>query len=216
MRFEPTNPNFKWVKASRVQQCLAAGLVTEIFYCRFTERWTSPEWKGLNWSASYAPATISLPWAVTLWIRHFTATMALHMHTAIHLRDSSPQWGWLLCNWALRYDNWMWSRHQDKRWPRPQFKWYLHSWKAPCNVKTYEQKNVKMYITFLRWHTVSHSHGYITTGSQSASVSWCQAPIWDTRPIFPLLPLIIFRQLRVCWCGEPSLTRSRVCSLQFL
>jgi hypothetical protein len=25
-----------------------------------------------------------------------------------------------------------------------------------------------------------------------------------------------FRQLRVCWCGEPSLTGSRVCSFQFL
>jgi hypothetical protein len=23
------------------------------------------------------------------------------------------------------------------------------------------------------------------TGSQSASLSWCQAPIWDPRPIFP-------------------------------
>jgi hypothetical protein len=30
------------------------------------------------------------------------------------------------------------------------------------------------------------------------------------------LSLIIFRQLRVCWCGAPSLTRSRVCSFQFL
>jgi hypothetical protein len=28
--------------------------------------------------------------------------------------------------------------------------------------------------------------------------------------------LIIFRQLRVCWCGATSLTRSRVCSFQFL
>jgi hypothetical protein len=31
----------------------------------------------------------------------------------------------------------------------------------------------------------------------------------------PLLSLIIFRQLRVCWCGAPSLARSRVCSFQF-
>jgi hypothetical protein len=30
------------------------------------------------------------------------------------------------------------------------------------------------------------------------------------------LSLTIFRQLWVCWCGAPSLTRSRVCSFQFL
>jgi hypothetical protein len=26
--------------------------------------------------------------------------------------------------------------------------------------------------------------------------------------------VLVFRRLRVCWCGEPSLTRGRVCSLQ--
>jgi hypothetical protein len=34
------------------------------------------------------------------------------------------------------------------------------------------------------------------------------------RPIFPLLSLITFRQLRVCRCGAPSLTIGRVCNLQ--
>jgi hypothetical protein len=43
----------------------------------------------------------------------------------------------------------------------------------------------------------------------------CQAPIWDLRPI-SLLRSIIFRQLRISWCGAPSLTRSRVCSFQLL
>jgi hypothetical protein len=28
--------------------------------------------------------------------------------------------------------------------------------------------------------------------------------------------LIIFRQLRICWCEVPSLTRGRVCSFQLL
>jgi hypothetical protein len=59
----------------------------------------------------------------------------------------------------------------------------------------------------------SQIKSYITTGSQS---SWCQAPIWDPRPIFTILSLTIFRQLRVCWCGAPCLTKSRVCSFQFL
>jgi hypothetical protein len=56
----------------------------------------------------------------------------------------------------------------------------------------------------------------ITTDSQSASPSLRQAPIWDPRPIFPILSLIFFRQFRVCLCGAPSLTRSRVCTFQFL
>jgi hypothetical protein len=59
------------------------------------------------------------------------------------------------------------------------------------------------------------SQSCITTNSQSASLSWCQAPIWDPRPIF-LPSLIIFRQLRDCWCGVPSLMGSLVCSFQFL
>jgi hypothetical protein len=60
------------------------------------------------------------------------------------------------------------------------------------------------------------SQNYITTDGQSASLSCCQAPISNPRPIFLLLSLIILRQLRICWCGAPSLTRSRVCSFQFL
>jgi hypothetical protein len=38
----------------------------------------------------------------------------------------------------------------------------------------------------------------------------------DPRPIFPFHSLIIFRQLRVCWCGATSLTRSRICTFQLL
>jgi hypothetical protein len=37
----------------------------------------------------------------------------------------------------------------------------------------------------------SQSQSYITTDRRSASPSWCQAPIWDQRPIFPILSLII-------------------------
>jgi hypothetical protein len=33
---------------------------------------------------------------------------------------------------------------------------------------------------------------------------------------FPLSLWVFFRQLRVCWCGAPSLTRSRVWTFQFL
>jgi hypothetical protein len=50
--------------------------------------------------------------------------------------------------------------------------------------------------------------------SQSASLSWCQAPIWDPRPIF-FLREISFRQLRVCYFVAPSMTRGRVCNLLY-
>jgi hypothetical protein len=33
---------------------------------------------------------------------------------------------------------------------------------------------------------------------------------------FPLSLWLLFRQFRVCWCGVPSLTRSRACSFQLL
>jgi hypothetical protein len=71
-------------------------------------------------------------------------------------------------------------------------------------------------MTRFLFSVFSQSQSYITTNSQSASLPWCQAPIWDLWPIFPLLSLIIFRQLRFCQCGAPSLTRSWVCSFQFL
>jgi hypothetical protein len=56
---------------------------------------------------------------------------------------------------------------------------------------------------------VSQRQDYITTDSQSASPSWCQAPIWDTRQIY-LSPWNFFRQLLVCYFVAPSLTRGRV------
>jgi hypothetical protein len=65
-------------------------------------------------------------------------------------------------------------------------------------------------------HVRVNEFSYVTTDSQSVSLSWCQAPIWDLRPIFLLLSLIISRQLWVCWCGVPSLTRGRDCSIQLL
>jgi hypothetical protein len=66
---------------------------------------------------------------------------------------------------------------------------------------------------FLREITAkfSQSQRYITTGSQSASPSWYQAPISDPQPIFHILSLI-----NVFDSGAPSLTRSRVCAFQFL
>jgi hypothetical protein len=51
----------------------------------------------------------------------------------------------------------------------------------------------------------------ITTESQS----WCQAPIWDPRPILISSRNLYFRQLRVCNFVAPSLTRGRVYNLLY-
>jgi hypothetical protein len=59
--------------------------------------------------------------------------------------------------------------------------------------------------------TEGQSHSYITTDSQSASLSWCQTPIWDPRPNFPFL--FFNWQFGVYWCGESSLTRGWICNL---
>jgi hypothetical protein len=82
----------------------------------------------------------------------------------------------------------------------------------------------QLYPRALGSHFVAsyYSRGYgggILTHLQSQTDCqsvWCQAPICDPRPIFPLLSLIICRQLRVSSCGASSLTRRRVCSFQFL
>jgi hypothetical protein len=61
----------------------------------------------------------------------------------------------------------------------------------------------------------SQSQSYITT------VSWPVRPgvrrPSGTHDQFPPFSLwLFFRQFRVCWKGAPSLTRSRVCTFQFL
>jgi hypothetical protein len=60
------------------------------------------------------------------------------------------------------------------------------------------------------WST-SQSQSYVTTDGQSTSLSWCEAHIWAQDKIF-----ITVRQLWVCWCGAPSVTRGWVCRLQLL
>jgi hypothetical protein len=49
------------------------------------------------------------------------------------------------------------------------------------------------------------------TDGQSASLSSYQAPPGTQDQIF-----VTVRQLRVCWCGAPSVTSGRVCHLQLL
>jgi hypothetical protein len=55
------------------------------------------------------------------------------------------------------------------------------------------------------------SQSYITTDSQLASLSLCQAPPGAQDQMY-----VTVRQLRVCWCGTPSHQRGWVCRLQLL
>jgi hypothetical protein len=72
-------------------------------------------------------------------------------------------------------------------------------------------------ITSWMWHRGSHnflfSQSYITTDCQSARLPCVRPPSGTRNQFIFLLSLIILRQLRVCWRGAPSLTRSRVCSI---
>jgi hypothetical protein len=60
----------------------------------------------------------------------------------------------------------------------------------------------------------SGSRSYFTTDSQSVSMSWYRAPLWDLRPDIISCRNVVVRNLRYCICGAPSLTRGRVCNLQ--
>jgi hypothetical protein len=54
-------------------------------------------------------------------------------------------------------------------------------------------------------------HSYWYCYWQSASMSWCQAPIWDPQAIFPLV--FLYWQLWFSWCGASSLMRGWICNL---
>jgi hypothetical protein len=43
-----------------------------------------------------------------------------------------------------------------------------------------------LYTNYKNCQSRSQSYTSITTDGQSASLSWCQAPVWDPRPIFLL------------------------------
>jgi hypothetical protein len=62
----------------------------------------------------------------------------------------------------------------------------------------------------------SKSQSYVMTDSQSASLSWCHAPIWDPRPIFSFFFKLLLDSYGVVYVGAPSLTRGRVCRFQLL
>jgi hypothetical protein len=51
--------------------------------------------------------------------------------------------------------------------------------------------------------------------SQTVSMSWYRAPLWDLRPDVTFYRNVVVWNLWSCFCEEPSLTRGRVCNLQY-
>jgi hypothetical protein len=82
-------------------------------------------------------------------------------------------------------------------------------------------------LKFLYWFTIMQDlmaytsvwsakvKSYLTTNTQSASLSWFQATI-RTRDKFSFLHESVVTQLRLCYFMAPSLTRGRVCILLLL
>jgi hypothetical protein len=61
---------------------------------------------------------------------------------------------------------------------------------------------------------VSRSRSYFMTDSQSVSISWYRAPLWDLRPDIISCWNVAVWNLRSCIYWAPSVTRWRVCNLQ--
>jgi hypothetical protein len=59
------------------------------------------------------------------------------------------------------------------------------------------------------------SRSYFTTDSQSVSISWYRAPLWELRPDIISCRNVVVWNLRSYIFGASSLTRGRVCNLQF-
>jgi hypothetical protein len=58
------------------------------------------------------------------------------------------------------------------------------------------------------------TRSYFTTESQSVSMSWYRAPLWDLWPGITSCRNFAVWKFRFCFCGAPSLTRGRVCNLR--
>jgi hypothetical protein len=60
----------------------------------------------------------------------------------------------------------------------------------------------------------TQNRSYFTTDSQSVSMSWYRAPLWDLQPDIISWQNVAVWNLRSCIYGAPSLTRGQVCNLR--
>jgi hypothetical protein len=70
--------------------------------------------------------------------------------------------------------------------------------KAPTLLGPLQKPNI------IHWTTQSQSQSLITTDNQSASPSWCQALIWDPRPIFLSLSDFLLDSCGLLFCSALS------------
>jgi hypothetical protein len=71
-----------------------------------------------------------------------------------------------------------------------------------------------IHSSYWRVQSNARSRSYFTTASQSVSMSWYLAPLWDMRPDITSCRSVAVWNLRSHFCEVPSLTRGRVCNLQ--
>jgi hypothetical protein len=77
---------------------------------------------------------------------------------------------------------------------------------GPKSLGAYDQRDVV--LSLMKFEDQNQSQSHITSGGQSASMSWCRAPSGThDQTLFPV------GQLLSCPCGAPSLTRGWVCHL---
>jgi hypothetical protein len=74
--------------------------------------------------------------------------------------------------------------------------------------------NLQFPFVNLLFHRRSRSRSYFTTDSQSVSLSWYRAPLWDLRPEITSCRNVAVWNLWSCIRGAPSLTRGWVCNFQ--
>jgi hypothetical protein len=62
----------------------------------------------------------------------------------------------------------------------------------------------------------SQSQSYVMTDRHRPVRPGVRHPSGNSDQFFPFSLWLFFWQFRVCWCGAPPLTRSRICTFQFL
>jgi hypothetical protein len=88
--------------------------------------------------------------------------------------------------------------------------------RSPASVTSFSQQQLattesQQFSDWLTSQSQIKSLSYVMTDGHSVSLFWCQVASGAQDQIF-----VTVRQLWVCWCGAPSLTRWRVCRLKFM
>jgi hypothetical protein len=155
------------------------------------------------WSAVNCDGRATCSWSrlTTLLLERLLGVLTLH-------------WGTLFseARWSHRVD--LAGSHLSLRQPAPVAGCIVTCRTCRANMQT---ALVEMYMltgpSHLADWNVFRSRSYFATDSQSVSMSWYRAPLWDLQPDIISCRNVAVCNLRPCICGAPSLTRGRVCNV---